>query len=169
MYCPQCSQLQATESARFCPRCGLPLEVVATIVASGGVVPFPPVLPRKRRLSKRTKQGAKILFWSLASLPLFIGLGAATDSPEALFVPFTLFLIGLVWMSYFKLFGEETEQTIGPDPAQLAARRQAASLPAATAVPVQDYVPPRSRTAEMSPPMSVVENTTRLLDDESNR
>ena len=169
MYCPQCSQLQASEAVRFCPRCGLPLEVVANIVANGGLVSAPPVYLQKTRFSRRTKQGAKWMFWSLATFPVFLGISIAADSPGPLLITFTLFLIGLFWMTYFKLFGDDTGHPKSPDIAQLTARRQAVALPAAEAMPVQDYVPPRSRTAEMSPPMSVVENTTRLLKDDTNR
>jgi hypothetical protein len=169
MYCPQCSQLQASESVRFCPRCGLPLEAVATIIANGGLVSVPPVFPQKPRFNRRTKQGAKWIFWSLATFPVILGLSIAADSPGPLFITFTLFLIGVFWMTYFKLFGDDSEQSLSRDITQLAARRQAGALPAAEALPAQDYVPPRSRTAEMSPPTSVVENTTRLLKDETNR
>lgn len=35
MYCPQCSQQQATGEMRFCSRCGFPLKIVSQLVANG--------------------------------------------------------------------------------------------------------------------------------------
>src|SRR5215207_3872114 len=38
MYCPECSQQQASDEVRFCPRCGLQLDAVQRLLAGDGCV-----------------------------------------------------------------------------------------------------------------------------------
>ena len=51
-------------------------------------------------------------------------------------------------------------------PAQLGAGARGSALPPAQTIPVRNFVPRRQSTAELVPPPSVTENTTRLLDED---
>lgn len=170
MYCPKCGQQQVAEVARFCPRCGLALTGLAEWLAAGGGLvppreePATPAPPSPRR--KAIRRGAKLLFWSLVLLPVFITFGLAVDDPAPLVVPFSLFFVSIVWMLYARLFLEGTARAEAR-PAQthsLGAGAGGAALPPATNL----YVPPAQqvRTAELAQPPSVTESTTRLLDRE---
>jgi hypothetical protein len=166
MYCPQCSQIQATESVKFCPRCGFPLDFVAAMVANGGILP-PQVLATKTRKSlrrKRMRQGAKLIFLSFVLFPIFGLISGLANSPGPLFVPFAFFITGIAWVTYVKLFWDaDYEEHAGPifQPAQPKGQF---ALPSPQAIPAADYLHPRARTAEIVQPPSVTENTTRLLD-----
>lgn len=192
MHCPKCGQQQLSEEVRFCSRCGFPLEGVSRLVAAGGALPAtappsPAVLTTAQAeltaKQRGTRQGAKIVFWSVVLVPIFITLSSVFDSPGPLAPPFILFLAGLVRILYARLFGEDlafidrlprggrrgrkvapvTETAAGQDGGAGAAR---GALPASQRAPFADPFPPRMQTAEMVyPPASVTEQTTQLLDD----
>ena len=42
----------------------------------------------------------------LVALPLCLGISFQADSPVPLFVPLTVFLVGLFWLFYAYIFGE---------------------------------------------------------------
>ena len=54
MFCPNCSQQQVSEETKFCSRCGLPLGLVAEIVAYGGFLPQ--LADLGKQLAERTSQ-----------------------------------------------------------------------------------------------------------------
>lgn len=167
MYCPKCGQQQVAEAARFCPRCGLALSGLAEWVAAGGGLvaareePQAPAPPSPRR--KAIRRGAKMLFWSVVLLPIFLGFGLIIDEPTPLLVPFSLFFVSVVWMLYSRLFLEGAPRAEAR-PQALGTNVGGAALPPATNL----YVPPAQqvRTAELAQPPSVTEPTTRLLDRE---
>src|SRR5690349_19457996 len=39
MHCPSCGQQQISNETKFCSRCGMPLSLVADVVANGGTLP----------------------------------------------------------------------------------------------------------------------------------
>jgi hypothetical protein len=170
MYCPQCGQQQVADVTRFCPRCGLALTGLAEWVAAGGGLPAvreeptTPAPPSPRR--KWMRRGAKLLFWSLVLLPVFLLISLAADEPAPLIFPFTLFFVSVVWMLYSRIFLEDAPRA-DASPARtpsLGTNVGGAALPPATNI----YVPPAqpARTAELAQPPSVTESTTRLLDRE---
>lgn len=108
MHCPKCGH-PALHEARFCSRCGMPLTAVSEILSNGGfsVEPGAKVKSPDRR---GMRVGAKLMFLSLALLPIFFGLCFAADSPAPLLVPLTVFLTGLLCLVYFRLFGDEDRQ-----------------------------------------------------------
>ncbi|HEV2704880.1 MAG TPA: zinc ribbon domain-containing protein [Pyrinomonadaceae bacterium] len=184
MHCPKCGQQQISEEVRFCSRCGFLLEGVAHLVASGGMVSVPPrpmmaappaVMPQESATKQRaTQRGTKMVFWSVVLFPFFLAFSIGADSPGPLVVPFTLFFLGIMQIIYARLFGEH----MLPSRRERRERRKQAevappyqppnSLPPMQSTPV---APPsfrqRADTAEfISPPGSVTENTTRLLDDQ---
>ena len=152
MFCPRCGQAPNSNAMRFCANCGLRLEGVSQLIANDGVLPnqiseTPPTLAPKRR---SMRNGARFLFTSLVLFPLFFALCFVTDNPVPLLVPATVFLTGLCWMIYARLFGED----LVPVTKKILPVEQA---------PRPVYFPPAKviKTAEIDPPYSVTEHTTR--------
>ena len=170
MFCPKCGQ-QSSDEVRFCPRCGLSLAGLATYVAGNEFAPArpeaaqPPEQTAKRLAMRR---GAKLMFFSVVLFPIFLGICFLIDGPVPLFVPFTVFLTGLVILVYSLLFGEDLI------PARsTAARRDLNAVADRHALGAQQFTPAslfaqqRANTAEIVHPPSVTENTTKLLDRDS--
>jgi hypothetical protein len=105
-----------------------------------------PASPKRRGM----RQGAKLMLLSVVALPLFLAFCAEIHSGVPMLVPVTLFLSGLAWLSYYKLFGADytwpIERMIRP-PAPVNVLRQ----PESYATPVTE------RT------QSVTEPTTRFF------
>ena len=170
MFCPKCGQ-QSSDEVRFCPRCGLLLAGLPAYVAGNEFAPArpeaaqPPEQTAKRLAMRR---GAKLMFFSVVLFPIFLGICFLIDGPVPLFVPFTVFLTGLVILVYSLLFGEELIPTRGE-----AARRDLNAVADRPALGAQQFTPAslfaqqRANTAEIVNPPSVTENTTKLLDRDS--
>jgi hypothetical protein len=173
MFCPKCGQQQVSDEMRFCPRCGLQLGAVAALLGGHALTPTNAAAtetqavklsPRKRGI----RRGAKLMFLSGALLPVAIGLSFLVEEPGPLLLPVIVFMAGLMWMLYSRLFGEESLPTSQPtSQAQLNSAQQG-FLPPPQSVPVSDFNKTPARTAEMVRPPSVTENTTRLLDENQN-
>lgn len=180
MHCPKCGQQQISEEVRFCSRCGFLLEGVAHVVAQGGALPpvmmyqrpaVPTLAGESTTKQRATRRGTKMVFWSVVLFPFFFAFAIAADSPGPLVVPFTLFFLGIMQTIYARLFGEHML------PSRRERRKQAEVNPPyvpPTALPptqAAHVTPPsfrhRADTSEfVTPPTSVTENTTRLLDDQ---
>ena len=190
MFCPQCSQQQVSGEVRFCPRCGFPLDGVAQLLASGGVPPTQPaggdeqLDPPSPRL-KGLRQG--VLLWLLGILlvPLLIVLTEELRVlPEAfsIFAAVMFFMGGFVRMVYALLLEDgplrrkkrpalSARPVAGPQQfADAWAQRGRSALPPQQGIPAGVYAPPRADTSEiLQQPPTVTENTTRLLDEQSER
>lgn len=169
MFCPKCSQPQASDETRFCPRCGFLLAGLKELVAAGGLSAAPTRDAPAQQLSPRQRgirQGARLIFWSVVLFPLFFGICFIFDSPGPLIVPATLFLIGLTLMIYARLFGESCLPAWDRKAdAQLGRpAHDFALLAAHSRVPAGALGPQDAQTAEMIRPASVVDHTTNLLD-----
>src|SRR5712671_1582500 len=170
MYCPQCGQQQATDSMRFCARCGLPLEGAMVLLAHGGMLPRYEAAAGETRISARrrgVKQGALLMLIGAVLVPL---LGVFSS-----FAPFTIgrafeffaaaaailcFVGGPLRMLFAALFEEGAprrqfpmpstyaQPAIGPPPVRPAA------LPQANAAPTPGWRA-RPQTAEIVQPPSV--------------
>jgi hypothetical protein len=170
MFCPQCGQ-QSSDEIRFCPRCGLSLVPHAELVAAVNTTTDDtgaaqaPVRSARRAGSRR---GAKLMFFGVVLFPLFLLLSIAADTPGPLFPPLILFFAGLSWWGYSRLFGEDqphvTQQTSREG---LKAGKESPALGAAQFTPAPSFGRPRADTAEIAPPPSVTEHTTKLLDPDS--
>ena len=88
-------------------------------------------------------------------------------------LPGLLFIIAFAVLLYGVFLADRKAQTKGatpPAPAMPAPLPSAGRNPelyAARSQPIANFRPQRIETAEMAQPRSVTENTTRLLDDES--
>ncbi len=166
MYCPRCGQ-QVIENTRFCSRCGFRMEAVQELITTEHLYVARQLEEKVKPTSERRtgiRRGAKVVFASLAVLPLLIGASIAIDTPGPLVIFFTTFMAGILLMLYYRIFGDDTPimpKSIQPSSQYL--------LP----VPSQHYLPndayisgmatPRRNTADMIQPPSVTEPTTNLL------
>ncbi len=170
MFCPKCGQ-QSSDEVRFCPRCGLSLTGLPAYVAGND---FNSARPDAARVAEQTakrigtRRGAKLMFFSVVLFPIFFAFCFIVDGPAPLFVPFTVFLMGLVMLVYARLFGDDLLPIRNP-----AARRDLnaggdrPALGASQFIPASLFDRHRANTAEIVQPPSVTENTTTLLDRDS--
>ncbi len=73
MYCPRCGQPQATDSMRYCARCGLPLEGAMVLLSHGGMLPHYESASGTPKASPRrigVKQGALLMLVGAVLVPL---------------------------------------------------------------------------------------------------
>lgn len=168
MYCPGCGQEHMSNQVRFCSRCGINLNAVSHVMATGGLVPVvqpPPedplaeMTPRQRGI----RLGAKILFASIVAFPIALGLSIAVDGPAPLLLPVVLFLIGALRMLYARMFEFDRKPPVSYTPV-MQAPWQSHALPSYQS-PV-DVPRPGRTTGELAEPPSVTEHTTRFLDHE---
>jgi len=160
MYCPRCSQQQVSDVVSFCSRCGFQLGVVKELLVTDGTLPTRAIdfesgsLPPGR---KGARLGAKLIFFSLISPPLFFALSFTFDSPVPLWPPAMTFLAGLMFVLYARIFGEDI----------LPSKREGIvgipKLPLHSGTPWAELGAMRVNTAEMVQPPSITERTTNLL------
>src|SRR5437763_1000374 len=73
MFCPRCGQQQATDTLRFCARCGFPLEGAMHLLAHGGMLPqYQPPTGEKVKSPRRrgVMQGAMLFLLGALLVPL---------------------------------------------------------------------------------------------------
>jgi len=168
MFCPKCGQ-PSSDEIRFCPRCGLPLAPHAALLAGGDAPAAPPAgaqAPARTRKQIATRRAAKLMFFSVVFMPIFIGIGVGVEGAEPLLVPFFAFLAGLAWLVYARLFVDD----IAPPRASRKDLKAGADRPALGAqqfVPAASFYQQPATTAEIAQPPSVTENSTRLLDKDA--
>lgn len=170
MFCPRCGQQQISETTRFCSRCGFPLDGVSQLLARGGTLPVPSEPTQLSPRKKGIRQGAMLMLSTILVVPIVAILSVTfLPFPEVL-VPITAlvcFVGGLLRILYALLLEESSpsEDTYRAPmgPAQIGqARVTGSALPAASVNPASGWR--RPNTAELAPPSSVTENTTRLLE-----
>lgn len=154
---------------RFCSRCGFQLGEITALIETGGVPSTPNVVDAKgvSQLASRrgARQGAKLMLAGVVLIPVAIGVSILLDSPLPLFLPATVFLLGLAWLLYFRMFGDEVSsselKTVSMG--QLGTNEKLLS-PARTGFS-ETVTRPTPRTAEIVQPSSVTEHTTKLLEE----
>jgi len=168
MYCPRCGNQPASDRVRFCPSCGFRLDGVAELLARDGVPANSPNVSQTNALrsgepserKKGIRRGAKMVFFSLAMFLPVIGFCSLIRNGGPLLLPASIFLAGIFWMIYYRLFGDEYAPApkSRPEPPYFGPPPQNASLPPPQSVPV--YRSPVETPKEHS----VVEHTTRSLE-----
>jgi hypothetical protein len=170
MFCPRCGQ-QSSDEVRFCPRCGLQLAGLPAYVAANDPISNRPDPARAAELTAKRRgmrRGAKLMFFSVVLFPIFLVMSFGVDNPVPLFVPFTVFLAGLVVLVYSLLFGDELIRLPGrAGHRDLGGVGERPGLGAPTFTPAPLFNQQRANTAEIYQPPSVTENTTKLLDKDS--
>ena len=174
MYCPKCSQEQVSDEMRFCSRCGFPLTAVRELVESGSAPPIDPGVAQLARKQKVIRRGAWMMLASLV-LTIFVGLLTSIDDDFVvlMFFPVLCFVLGFLQVLYGVFLSDRRasrrlKQPQPVVPAQLNTPPARPELSAPRGAPVESFSGHRVETAEMVRPASVTENTTRLLDDESD-
>ena len=179
MYCPKCSQQQPSEGMRFCSRCGFTLGGIALVLENNGAIPQVSAGPLQTLRPSRSRIMIEsailtVFAWTVAFASTFWFNASGIGEGIAKFAALLFFLLGLIGLGRFLygfLFvkdvvqaspGLPQNQTAGQVPAGDAYR---AALPPQQGLPISDY-PLRVNTKEMSPRLSVTENTTRLLDEQ---
>lgn len=161
MFCPKCGNQPSSDRVRFCPSCGFRLDGVVEVLARDGAATNPlasPELPACTHKRKGMRRGAKILFASVVLFPIFFAIAISENTPGPLIVPLTVFLTGISWMLYYRLFGEEVPVIKKGSPAPSRTIPQQVYLPPDQSIPITPRPP-----IETEPPHSVSEHTTRTL------
>ena len=176
MHCPRCGQEQAQGNLKFCSRCGLPLSIVAEVVANGGDLPKLRELAGKKGFFTRSLGLKVALCWFLVLDFLMVPLLAIAGGEEIVAVAAILGFVGAVLIAVFSaLF---LKNPVAEYQAAQAGMREMNSatvaneaLPPAQAQPATDYASPAGSwkapdTGDLVRPGSVTEGTTRLLKKE---
>lgn len=173
MYCPRCSQEQVLEDIKFCPRCGLPLALVAGVLAHDGSLPPQFAAPvKKKKLTRRSGLIFSLLwflFFALLMAPI-----VSLDNQKDAFVMLIFGVMGSLIMVILSFAFLKNEPTLANLPNQntdtgklknLFQKNQAA-LPPSQSIPASAYVPSAQGnwrdTKDLVQP-SVTDNTTKLL------
>lgn len=162
MYCPKCGHQQVSDDMRFCSRCGFQLTGVAELLIKNELGP-PASGQLEKRFPRISRLGAILIFFGIVSVPIFMILSGIMDSPVPLFGSFFFFLAGIACIAYKWLFGA----TILPESRKISELASAARdqyLPPAQEIPASDLF--RRDTAEFTPPPSITDPTTKLLENE---
>lgn len=179
MFCPQCGQSQVSEQTRFCSRCGLPLNLIAEVVANGGTLPVLEQLNQKQAGLTRSK-GVKFgLAWFLILTLLATPLLDILNFDKIVELTAVLGSVGGILIMIFSaifLPGKPKTDFI-PGQNQIPASspnylktNATTALPPQQSIPVEHYVQPpanswRGDTSDLQP-TSVTEETTKLLNEQ---
>ena len=165
MHCPKCGQSEVSAEVRFCSRCGLPLRVVRELVMNDGVAPAKyevevQGIERSER-QKGTRFGAKLIFWGLIFVPITLAFSLLVKSPYFFLISLIIVLAGLGRVLYARLF-EEVQRSAKHDAQPTLARNSLPNAPDVShTMSLSSYGP---STREITPPPSITEHTTKLLD-----
>ena len=179
MFCPKCNQQQSSDEMRYCSRCGFPLATVAILLNNDGALPLLQGEPNQTCRSSRSKIITESLIltsvtWTVALLAvIWFDYGGPLElvAKLAAVVFGVLGLIGLLRFLYAFLFinapALKSESTSPDGSIELGSVRNKnqSALPPQQNIPLNDWQR-RPDTREMTPQLSVTENTTRLLDED---
>jgi hypothetical protein len=173
MYCPRCSQQQVSEEIKFCSRCGLPLALVAEVLAHDGFLPQLAKLGKKKKLTRRNGLIFS-LFWCLFFVLLVTPFFGILDAGELAGMSAIIGIFGgllIALASYFFLSGEP-KNFASQAPVENNFNRHSlddanvAALPPPQSIPASAYASPARTnwrdTQDLVRP-SVTEGTTKLL------
>jgi hypothetical protein len=179
MHCPRCGQQQVSEDIKFCSRCGLPLGVIAEVVAKEGHLPQLEELRNKKRTFFNKKNGVVFSFlWAIFFIFLAIVFDGILDInrigellvAKGIFGGLMILIISLVYLPSSKQpagFRAEARPARAPESLYGTPVNQAA-LPPQQTQPASAYAPPAGEwrapdTGQFAFPGSVTDNTTKLL------
>ena len=178
MHCPSCGQQQISSETKFCSRCGMPLNIVAEVVANGGTLPQLVQLEQmncKKPLFSKKNGVLFGTFWFIFLTMFATAFFGILNAPDELigiiavtgvFGAMMIIIGSLVALPSSKppfMYNSQLPQRsveLQPGAAQNA-------LPSAQSIPVGMYAPPAvgswRDTNDLSP-TSVTEGTTKLLE-----
>ena len=181
MYCPRCGQQQATDSMRFCSRCGFAMEGTMHVLAHGGQLPQYQAPPTGEKTvsarRKGVKQGVMLMLIGVLLVPIFgvfssYAPGKISNAFEffAALTAIICFVGGPLRMLFAAIFEEGAPKYQFPmaptyHPTSIPPAPRPAALPPPPVNPASQWQQ-RPQTAEILGPPSVTDHTTRLLDKE---
>lgn len=181
MHCPNCGQQQISDETKFCSRCGMPLGLVAELLAHGGFLPQLADLYKKKTILNRRNGVGFSLMWCLFFLLIMAPLWGIMDVDELAGASAVIGIFGgLMFLVASLVFLDKSPKGFelpAADPANaksLHGRAGQAALPPQQSVPVNSYAPPSGGwrtpdTGEIAHPPSITEPTTKLLKKEQDR
>lgn len=173
MHCPRCGQEQFSTEVHFCNSCGFSLDRVKELLVADSVPPAPEKESRQPGESPRRKgvrQGVRLFIICL----LMAALTSRSNNGRGDFLPMIFFMAALLRIIYAVIFQEGAPRKKKQDDSlptapitteQLGTAARRSALPPSPGVPVAAFKTRRVNTAEMVPPPSVTEHTTKLLND----
>lgn len=174
MHCPSCGQQQVSNQTKFCSRCGMPLSVVAEVVANGGFLPQLAALEANKTFWTK-KNGVTItVFFVITFLMLLPALFGIAGIDRAAGVSAVFGVFGGLMLLLGSLILLPSSKPKIPFPIQPQAAPQGLygapqsqpALPPQRSRPVENYAGPASWRDTNDPQPSVTESTTRLLNKE---
>ncbi|NNE67069.1 MAG: zinc ribbon domain-containing protein [Pyrinomonadaceae bacterium] len=176
MHCPRCGQEQAAGNLKFCSKCGMPLTLVAEVVANGGDMPRLRELAAKPGILTRSLGLKLALCWFLVLDFLLVPLVALAGGEEIVAVIAILGFVGAMLIAVVSILFLKNPSTQYDVPVQGVQELNAPpianeALPAAQTQSAEDYAAPAGSwkapdTGDLVRPGSVTEGTTRLLKKE---
>jgi len=178
MYCPSCGQQQVSEEIRFCSRCGLPLGLVAEVLAHNGFLPQLEELNKKKgKLLTRRNGLIFSLYWFIFFVLIFTPFWGIVDVDElaamsAIIGIFGSLLLVLTSVLFFEKVPKKSNTqmlnaTIAERQSLHGFSGKANALPPQQSIPTSAYVPPNQGnwrdTNDLVQP-SITEETTKLLE-----
>ena len=177
MYCPKCSQQQASEEVRFCSRCGFLLTGINEVIKNDGQIPVKSNRENKKLSTPRKKgikQGLFALLLLILTSPIVLIIGKELEvHPAPLFLTlFIVFIAAIIRMIYALMF--QSNETFASEDIDLQNtqnmfqnKTNAGSLPSPETNPLADFVPPMQGKWRDSNDLvlsSVTDVTTKQLD-----
>jgi hypothetical protein len=151
MFCPKCSELQASDETQFCSKCGFPTRGVKILLQNDGQVENE-ISPRQKGI----RQGAKLILLSLILFPAFVFLNAmfppndrlVESSPSntwfeqlSLAILWTIFLAGAAHIAYALVFESKASisENFREETKQINSKQAKNALPPSQSIPVSDF------------------------------
>lgn len=183
MHCPRCGKQQVSGQLKFCPKCGLPMELVTEVVANGGSLPqLEELLKRKSSFLTRRNGMVFSLLWFIFFILIVTPFWAIVDVEEMAAMSAVVGIFGGLLIFLFSVFflGKKPKeipgmQSVSPGQ-QISAgiQNDQHALPPHLQQSADEYVSPGPGswrvpdTGELAGPGSVTEGTTRLLKKEED-
>ena len=180
MHCPNCGQQQVSNETKFCSRCGMPLNIIAEVVANGGSLPQLAQLEQMNHKKPLFSKKNGVLFgtfWFIFLTMFLTSFFAIIGAPDSLIASIAvtgvfgamMIIIGSLALLPSSKMPVMLTGSMSHPPGPLQYGVDQTALPPAHSVPVNTYAAPLAgswRDTNDLQPTSVTENTTRLLDEQ---
>ena len=180
MFCPQCGQEQVSGDLRFCPGCGLPMGLVAELLANGGTLPQLLELAKKKKFFTRKNGIFLSIVWFIFFVPLLTSIwGGVFEVEEMAILSALIGVFGSLLIFLFSLFflggSKSGAQQLSIQDQNMQQQNlagiqgQQGALPPQQTQTAQEYMSPGAGmwkapdTGDLVQPGSVTEGTTKLL------
>ena len=168
MHCPQCGLQQVSGKVRFCRACGFSLSSVKELILPDEQA----AKAEKTRFRTAFNQGLALMLVSLVTVIVLTLLQDVQLIPEIYVKIIAAFFVlsGLVRMFYPYVSGKDSrgarqESWSDESEVQIETTKLIYPSPALQSIPAKDLSWRGRNTAEMPPPPSITEPTTKLLDN----